>query len=103
MENKEKINLYLDFYESLLTDKQRKICDYYYREDYSLAEIAELLDITRSAVHDAIKRSDKILEEFELKLHCVKSFNKRMSYYEKIKGFGNEEVNQLIDACIETE
>lgn len=99
----ERMNLYLDFYENLLTDKQKKICEYYYREDYSLAEIAELEEISRAAVHDAIKRSDQILEDLESKLHCVSSFYERKKYYEEIKKLGNEEINKFVDACIETE
>ncbi|MFV0380145.1 MAG: YlxM family DNA-binding protein [Anaerorhabdus sp.] len=103
MMNKEKANLFLDFYENLLTDKQKTICYYYYREDFSLSEISEILDITRSAVFDALKKSNKILEKFETKLKCVSSFNKRMAYYLEIKKFDVKEINQLIDACIETE
>ena len=42
MQDRIKINSYLDFYESLLTDKQRQICSMYYREDLSLQEIADI-------------------------------------------------------------
>ncbi len=103
MKSKEEANLYLDFYEKLLTPKQQQICEFYYREDYSLSEIAELVSITRSAVHDTIKRSSSILEDLEKKLHSVSGFKQRMKYYEKIKELGNEEINQWIDACIKTE
>ncbi len=97
------MNLYLDFYENLLTERQKKICNYYYREDYSLAEIAELESVSRAAIHDALKRSGQILNDLELKLHCVSSFTKRMDLYEKIKEYNHEKVNFLVDACIETE
>ncbi|MFV0479740.1 MAG: YlxM family DNA-binding protein [Anaerorhabdus sp.] len=103
MENKEKINLYLDFYEKLLTEKQQKICDYYYREDYSLSEIAELEKISRSAVHDAIKKSTSLLEELEDKLQDVASFKQRIELYRQIKKYNHSEINQLIESCIETE
>ena len=57
-----------DFYGKMLTDKQFEIMDLYCNCDLSLAEISENLDITRQAVHDAIKRSDKILENYESQL-----------------------------------
>lgn len=44
----EKINEYLDWYESLLTDKQKDVMNMYYREDFSLSEIAENLDISEA-------------------------------------------------------
>ncbi len=100
---KELMNYYLDFYEKLLTDKQQKICNYYFREDYSITEIAELESISRAGVHDAIKRSELALEDFEEKLNCYESFNKRQEYYKKIKEFNNQEINKIIDQCIDTE
>ncbi|MEA4875009.1 YlxM family DNA-binding protein [Anaerorhabdus sp.] len=100
---KELMNYYLDFYEELLTDKQQKICNYYFREDYSITEIAELESISRAGVHDAIKRSELALEDFEKKLNCYESFNKRQEYYKKIKEFNNQEINKIIDQCIDTE
>ncbi len=96
-------NNLLDFYGALLTDKQRAICDYYYREDYSLTEIAEMEGVSRSAIHDTVKRCDRELAAYEEKLHCFSSYQKRMRLYEKIRKQGNDAISDLLDKCIETE
>ncbi len=63
------ISLLLDYYGSLLTDKQRLIAEYYFNDDLSLAEIAELEQVTRQAVRDIVRRVEKQLEGFEDRLH----------------------------------
>ncbi|MFD0959452.1 YlxM family DNA-binding protein [Paenibacillus chungangensis] len=63
-----RMNLLLDFYEGLLTEKQRTILTYYYRDDFSLGEIALEFDISRQAVYDNIKRAQGALEGYESKL-----------------------------------
>jgi predicted DNA-binding protein YlxM (UPF0122 family) len=60
--------LLFDFYEKLLTEKQRTVLGFYLNDDYSLAEISEKIDISRQAVHDIIKRTILKLEDFERKL-----------------------------------
>ncbi|MHB8169985.1 MAG: YlxM family DNA-binding protein [Thermincolia bacterium] len=63
--------LLYDFYGQLLTDRQRHLFELYYDHDLSLGEIAEEFQITRQAVHDVLKRAEKILEEYETKLGLV--------------------------------
>ena len=50
LEKTNRINTLLSFYESLLSDKQRKYMNLYYREDLSLTEIADSFDVSRQAV-----------------------------------------------------
>lgn len=66
--------LLLDFYGQLLTDRMRMILELHFAEDMSLAEIAEQENISRQAVHDAIRRGRSSLEEYEEKLGLVKRF-----------------------------
>ena len=56
------MNLLVEFYGSLLTDKQLEYMELYYGDDYSLGEIAEEFDVSRQAVYDNIRRSAKLLE-----------------------------------------
>lgn len=81
----EKMNNLLDFYETLLTTKQAEIMNYYYRENYSLNEIAEIFNISKAAVADSLKRSQKIIVEFEEKLQLYLKFKQRQVIYETLK------------------
>ena len=66
--------LLFDFYGELLTDHQKEIYEQFALEDLSLSEIAEMKGISRQGVHDLIKRCNKILQEYESKLHLVEKF-----------------------------
>ncbi len=65
------INLLLDFYGQLLTERQQDILQLYYTDDLSLGEISEQLHISRQAVFDTMKRAEKLLFEYEKKLDLV--------------------------------
>ena len=84
------VGVLLDFYSELLTDKQRDVMDLYYNNDYSLAEIAQNLDISRQGVRDFIKRGEKQLNEFEEKLGMVSRFNAVTQCVKKIDELLNE-------------
>ncbi len=66
--------LLYDFYGELLTDHQRSIYEDVVLNDLSLGEIAEQRGITRQGVHDLVRRCDRILSEYEEKLHLVERF-----------------------------
>ena len=74
MEKLAKMALLADFYGPLLTEKQRNVWDLHYQQDLSLAEIAEVEHISRQAIHDLIKRTERILAEYEEKLGLVQRF-----------------------------
>ncbi len=75
-------SLLYDFYGELLTEHQQSVYQSFVFEDMSLAEVAEEQGITRQGVHDLVKRCDKILQEYEDKLHLVEKF---VSIKEKAK------------------
>jgi len=77
LEKTTRLNMLYDFYHQLLTNKQMKYMELYYREDYSLAEIANHNDVSRQAVHDTIKRTEQHLEMYEKKLRLYDKFSQR--------------------------
>jgi predicted DNA-binding protein YlxM (UPF0122 family) len=68
--------LLFDFYGELLTEHQKEIYEQFVLDDLSLGEIAREAGISRQGVHDLIKRCNKILQEYEEKLHLVEKFLK---------------------------
>ena len=67
----------IDLYGGLLTEKQLDIMDLYYNDDLSLGEIADHYDISRQGVHDAIKRGDEALTEYEQRLGLLRAEQER--------------------------
>ena len=53
------------FYGGLLTERQRTALQLHYDEDWSMAEIAEHLQVSRQNVHDLIVRSAQKLARYE--------------------------------------
>ena len=54
-----------EMYGALLTEKQQQCLELYFCEDYSLAEIAEEMKVSRQAIHDLLKRVEQTLEHYE--------------------------------------
>lgn len=67
-----RMNMLFDFYEGLLTEKQKAYLSLYYLDDFSLGEIAEEFEVSRQAVYDNIKRTEESLENYEEKLGMLK-------------------------------
>ncbi|MBO8434119.1 MAG: YlxM family DNA-binding protein [Tyzzerella sp.] len=89
------ISLLFDFYGELLTEKQKNIYRMYYDDDLSLSEIALELDISRQAVRDQLKRTEKILKEYEEKLNLVEKFLIHKEAVSKIKKIAEDIENKF--------
>lgn len=63
-----------DFYGELLTEHQRRVYADAVYHDLSLGEIAQEQGISRQGVHDLLRRCDKILQDYESRLHLVERF-----------------------------
>lgn len=85
MEKKVEEQYLFDFYGELLTQKQKQILGYYYDEDYSLAEIAEVMSVTRQGIFDVIKRSKAMMEVYEEKLGLIDKFLKSQILLDEIQ------------------
>ena len=87
-----------DMYESLLTEKEKEIFNLYYEEDLTLEEISDNLHITKSAVSKTLKVTEKILLNFEAKLHKLELKNELKSII-KDNNLDNikERITKIID------
>ena len=100
--------LLFDFYGELLTDHQKEIYEQFALEDLSLSEIAEMKGISRQGVHDLVKRCQKTLEGYEMKLHLVEKFLSKiddtLAEWEREKNDPEEmvkRIRKIADAIIE--
>lgn len=84
IEKTNRMNALFEFYATLLTEKQMNYMELYYADDFSLGEIAEEYGISRQAVYDNIKRTEKILEEYERKLHLFSDYIMREELLDKL-------------------
>ncbi len=103
IEDKLRITLLYDFYQNLLTLKQQQILTMYFENDLTMQEIADNLNISKAAVNDQIKRSAKILEDYESKLNLVLRYNKRKQIYQKLLLVDNADVKKYVNDLIESE
>ena len=73
LEKKQRVNLLMDLYEDLLTEKQREYLDLYYHEDLSLSEIS------------LIKKACLHLENYEEKLNLLEKHQKRLEIIDDLE------------------
>lgn len=97
IEKKNRYNQLFDYYGCLLTTKQQEYFVSYYFEDLSLAEIANIYNISRNAVHDQLKKIYELLDYYEEKLNLVSKNNKYNELLEQYDNSNNLEVKELIN------
>ena len=88
MEERDLLIILYDYYESLLSEKQKEYFSLYYFDNLSLSEISENLSVSRNAIHKSLKCIEILLLDYEEKL---KIYNKTKKIEEIIKGSNVEE------------
>ena len=96
LEKTTRLNLLYDFYQKLLTEKQRQYVELYFQDDYSLGEIAEEFGISRQGVYEHIKRAEALLEEYENKLQLLSKYQQRQSILDELEEIINDEQYRFI-------
>ncbi|BAQ57059.1 conserved hypothetical protein [Lactobacillus acetotolerans] len=76
LEKNEKLGDLYAYYGTLLTKGQQAYFEDCYYNDYSLGEIAANHKVSRQAVYDNLRRSSRLLEKYEAKLHMQRDYNK---------------------------
>ncbi len=69
-----KQSLLYDFYGELLTEHQRSVYEEVVQNDLSYSEAAEMFGVSRQGIHELVKRCNRILEDYESRLHLVERF-----------------------------
>lgn len=85
MEKFLEITYLYDFYQELLTDKQKDLIGAYYFEDLSLGELALQHQISRQSVFDTIKKAEQKLLDYENKLQLWNKYQKQEKILEHMK------------------
>lgn len=84
------LTMLYDFYGELLTDKQKNMFELYHLNDLSLNEISIEFGISRQAVLDSVKRTEKLLIQYEDKLFLIDKYTHRKKIIQEI-------INKLTD------
>ncbi len=108
-----RISMLLDYYGTLLTEKQNQILKMYYEEDYSLGEIADIYNISRQAAFDAIKKGEAVLNKYEQALNLTQKQSEKENIAKEIRSLLKkltvdqneisilEDIKQLLDKITE--
>lgn len=88
-----KIDMY-EIYGKLLADKQKKYFNFYYIEDYSLGEIAEIFDVSRQAVLSGLDNAVEKLMYYEEKMNLLMKRRKEKNIIKKIENLKINKENE---------
>lgn len=76
-EDRVRAGLLYDLYGPLLTDHQQVVWRLYYLEDWSLGEISEAHEVSRSAIYDLLERTRRLMEDYEHRLGLLAQHRRR--------------------------
>lgn len=94
----------LDFYGVLLPPSQAERMRHYYYDNYTLSELAQMYQVSRTAVHDQIQRGTQKLYDYENKLALHAKAKTRQELMNELRNASRDEtIIALIDALEKVE
>ena len=96
IEERVQIAVLSKYYGEMLTEKQQNILAMYVDNNLSLAEVSEVLNISRQAVKDALDNSLSSLKHMEEKLHFISRDANIKQQIKENKNIDEKTKNQLI-------
>lgn len=90
-----------DVYGKSLTEKQQQVFDLCVLQDLSLAEVSDLLNITRQAVKFSLDNTIVLLERLESQLQILKKFDTIKVKLNSLKNIVDESLKFKIDEILE--
>ncbi|MEW6523442.1 MAG: YlxM family DNA-binding protein [Bacillota bacterium] len=103
MDRRLTMSLLCELYQPLLTEWQCDVVCLYHDHDLSLAEIAQIKGVTRTAVYNVLKRAENALEDYEARLGLLKAYQERqktLDQLEALLGPGDEARKDRIVALL---
>ena len=91
------LTILYDYYEALLTDKQRQYFTSYYFDNLSFGEIGENFGVSRNAIFKQIKTTQDKLLEYE---NVLKFYYKDEKIKKIIDLEGNEKIKEMLNDLI---
>ena len=91
------INNLIDVYGKFLTEKQLNIINDYFKNDYSLSEIADNLNITKQAVKYSMDLAIDRLKELDEKLHLVEIKEKLIEFLQQLDRANQADLLEIIN------
>ncbi len=86
-----RVNRLLELYSGLLTERHARMTEYYYVDNLSLGEIAEIEGISRQAVHDGVERSVELMEQADAAIGLVDRIDRIAGIAESMSKMANDE------------
>lgn len=103
MEKNIEIGILYQYYKDLLSEKQSEAIEQYYIEDLSLTEIAEISGVSKQAISNNIKRSEKLLLEYEKSLKLYTKLNEISNFLEKLDLLIKDKIDEKTYSSIKYE
>ena len=97
MDNRDYLAVLYDFYGELFNDRQRKYFEEYYFNNLSLAEIGDIFNVSRNAIHKVIQGVEEKLNFYEEKLGL---YRKNKIICDIIKLESNEEIKKMLEGLV---